>query len=102
MSKKKKFKGNWGQGLFLNCLCLASHCSWMLISLSIAAHDHSSSTGVFDVCKMVLNRFNAMLVWSDRPSSILGCLVTGTVMKAEGFFFVNQEYFQGLQISGLN
>ena len=74
----------------------------MFISLSIAAHERSSSTPVFVVYKMVLNRFNAMLIWSDRQGSILGCLVTGTVMKVEGFFFVNQKYFQGLQISGSN
>ena len=93
MGKKKKFKGNWDHGWFLNCLCLAFHCSCMLISLSIASHDLSSSTHVFVVCKMVLNRFNAMLVWSDRPGSILGYLVTGTVMKAKGFLFVSQNYF---------
>jgi hypothetical protein len=30
---------------------------------------------------MVLNKVKAMLVWSLRPGSILGCLVTGTVMN---------------------
>jgi hypothetical protein len=30
---------------------------------------------------MVLNKVKAMLVWSLRPCSILGCLVVGTVMR---------------------
>jgi hypothetical protein len=51
------------------------------MSLSITAHKHSNSTQLFVVCKMVLNKFKAMLVSSDSPGSILGCLVTGTVMS---------------------
>jgi hypothetical protein len=30
---------------------------------------------------MVLNKVKAMLVWSLRPGSILGCLVTSNVMR---------------------
>jgi hypothetical protein len=30
---------------------------------------------------MVLNKVKAMLVWSLRPCSILGCLVEGIVMR---------------------
>jgi hypothetical protein len=51
-----------GYGWFLNCLCLASQFSWILISLSIAAHERSNSTRLLAVCKMVLNKFKAMLV----------------------------------------
>jgi hypothetical protein len=51
------------------------------MSYSITAHERSSSTWVLAVSKMVLNKFNAMLVWSMRPGSILGCLATGTVME---------------------
>jgi hypothetical protein len=51
------------------------------MSCSITAHERSSSTRVLAVSKMVLNKVKAMLVWSLRLGSILGCLVTGTVMK---------------------
>jgi hypothetical protein len=51
------------------------------MSCSITAHERSSSSRMLALSKMVLNKFKEMLVWSLRPGSILGCLVTGTVMK---------------------
>jgi hypothetical protein len=48
---------------------------------SITSHKISSSTWVLEISKMVLNKVKSMLVFSLRPSSILGCLVAGTVMK---------------------
>jgi hypothetical protein len=54
------------------------------MSRSIAAHERSNSTQVFVVYKIVLNKFKAMLVLFERSSSILGCLVTGTVMRDKG------------------
>ena len=53
----------------------------MLISLSIAPHERSNSIRVLVVYNMVLNKFKAMLVSSDRSGSILGCLITGIVMR---------------------
>ena len=53
----------------------------MLISHSIAAHESSSLTRVTVVLSMVSNRFKEMLVLSDRPGSMLGCLATGAVME---------------------
>jgi hypothetical protein len=50
------------------------------MSRSIAAHDRSSSTWLVVVCKIVLNRFKAMLVWSWSLGSMLGCLTLGTVI----------------------
>ena len=80
------WKGRVKQNQFLNCLCLASRCSWMLISLSIAAHEHSNSTWLVVVYRMVLNRFKAILVWSWRSGSMLGCLLLGTVMEDKTLF----------------
>jgi hypothetical protein len=51
------------------------------MSCSITSHERSSSARVLAVSKMVLNKVKAMLVWSLRPCSILGCLVTGIVMR---------------------
>jgi hypothetical protein len=51
------------------------------MSCSITAHERSSSAQVLAVSKMVLNKVKAMLVWSLRPGSILGCLVIGIVMR---------------------
>jgi hypothetical protein len=59
---KQRNKEKLVQVQFLNCLCLASRCSWMVMSRSIVAHDLSNSVLFVAVCKMVLNRFNAMLV----------------------------------------
>ena len=50
------------------------------MSCSIAAHDCSSSVLFLAVRKIVLKRFNAILVWSCNPMSTLGCLTFGTVM----------------------
>jgi hypothetical protein len=51
------------------------------MSLSITTHECSNSTRLFTFCRMVLNKFKAISVWSDKPGLILGCLVTGTVMR---------------------
>jgi hypothetical protein len=79
--KKKGQLYEKGYCWFLNCLCLASQFSWILMSLSIIARQCSNSTWLFVVCKMVLNKFKAMLIWFDNIGSISGCLVTGTVMR---------------------
>ena len=60
---------------------MASQRSRTLMSCSITSHERSSSTRVLAVSKMVLNKVKAMLVWSLRPGSILGCLATSTVVK---------------------
>jgi hypothetical protein len=65
IEKAKDKKGKLyekGYCWFLNCLCLASQFSWILMSLSITAHECSNSTWLFVVCRMVLNKFKAMLV----------------------------------------
>jgi hypothetical protein len=51
------------------------------MSCSITSHECSRSARVLAVYRMVLNKVKSMLVWSLRPSSILGCLVAGTVMN---------------------
>jgi hypothetical protein len=66
-------------------ICLASNYSWMQISCSMTAHEHSSSIRVVAVFKMVLKRVKAILVWSVRLGSILGCLVSGTIIKEKVF-----------------
>jgi hypothetical protein len=50
---------------------------------SIAAHERSSSTRVVVVLRIVSKIFKAICVWSDSLGSILGCLVTGTVMEEQ-------------------
>jgi hypothetical protein len=74
----------------------------VLISLSIVAHERSNSTRLLVVCKMVLNKFKAILVWSDRSGSILGCLVTGTVMRDKDLRDKFLCFLLGFAISGSN
>jgi hypothetical protein len=50
------------------------------MSRSIAAHDCSNSVLFLAVCRIVLNRFKAILVWSCKPGSTFGCLTFGTVI----------------------
>ena len=58
------------------------------MSRSIAAHDCSSSVLFLAVRKIVLKRFNAILVWSCSPMAMLGCLAFGTVMGNLFFIFL--------------
>jgi hypothetical protein len=51
------------------------------MSLSITSQESSSSARVLAVSKIMLNKVNAMLIWSSRPFPILGYLVTGVVME---------------------
>jgi hypothetical protein len=51
------------------------------MSCSITAHEHSGLARVLAVYNMVLNKVKAILVCSLIPSSILGFLVTGIVMR---------------------
>ena len=81
MKERPKLKKQEGYYWFLGCLRLASNYSWELIYHSIVSHEWLNSTRVLAVSKMVLNKFKAMLVWSWRLGSILGCLVTGTIIK---------------------
>jgi hypothetical protein len=46
---------------------------------------------VLAVSKIVLNKVKAMLVWSLRPCSILGCLVEGTVMRKISQRVINKK-----------
>jgi len=62
MKERPKLK-NQGYCWFMWCLCLASNCSWALISHSITTKYWLRSARVLAVSKMVLNRFKAMLVW---------------------------------------
>jgi hypothetical protein len=81
MKEGKNLKKQKGYYWFLGYLRLASNCSWALISHSIASQERLSSAWVLAVSKMVLNKFKAMLVWSWRPGSILGCLTKRIVIK---------------------
>jgi len=51
------------------------------MSLSITPQEYSISVRVLVFSKIMLNIVNAMLVWSSRPSPIMGYLVTGTIME---------------------
>ena len=55
----------------------------MFMSISIAAHERSSSTQVVVVLRIVSKRFKAMCDWFDSPGSILGCVGVGTVMEEQ-------------------
>ena len=47
----------------------------------MVAHEHSSSTQLVDVLRIVSKRFKAMCDWFDGLGSILGCVGAGTVME---------------------
>jgi hypothetical protein len=61
---------------------------WVAFAWILNVHEYlcpfqerSSSKRVLEVSKIVLNKVNAMLVWSSIPFPILGCLVTSIVME---------------------
>jgi hypothetical protein len=49
----------------------------------MAVHEHSSSTQLVAVLRILSKRFKAMCVWFDNLGSILGCVGTGTVMEEQ-------------------
>ena len=49
----------------------------------MVAHEHSRSTWLVVVLRIVSKRFKAMCVWFDNLGSILGCVGTGTVMEEQ-------------------
>ena len=54
----------------------------------MAAHECSSSAPVVSIFIMVSKRFKVRLVWSKRPSSMLGYRSIGTFIEEHSFYKV--------------